>query len=129
MASTEAGTSKAARPRRGERWERHAEALLLAQGMRTITRNHTCRGGEIDLVMQADDTLVFVEVRYRRGARFGSALESIDGRKQQRLVRAAEDFLMLHPQFANLACRFDVMAMYGDAERPVCDWIAGAFSA
>lgn len=97
--------------------------------MRCVARNHTCRGGEIDLVMLADDALVFVEVRYRRGARFGSAVESIDERKQKRLIRAAEDFLMRHPHFANLACRFDVMAMYGDASRPRCDWIAGAFSA
>lgn len=97
--------------------------------MRCVARNHACRGGEIDLVMLAGDMLVFVEVRYRRGTRYGSPVETIDQRKQQRLIRAAEDFLMHHPQFANHACRFDVMALYGDAGRPRCDWIAGAFSA
>lgn len=97
--------------------------------MQYVSRNHRCRGGELDLVMLADAVLVFVEVRYRRGARYGSAAESIDGRKQQRLIRAAEDFLMRHPQFANHPCRFDVIALYGDANTPGCDWIAGAFSA
>ncbi|MBK8959180.1 MAG: YraN family protein [Proteobacteria bacterium] len=128
MASTEARATTP-RPRRGERWERHAETQLVAQGLTCVARNHSCRGGEIDLVMLADDSLVFVEVRYRRGASHGSAVESIDARKQRRLIRAAEDFLMRHPQFANHACRFDVMAMYGDASHPQCDWIAGAFSA
>ena len=83
----------------------------------------------MDLVMLADQQLVFVEVRYRRGVRFGTAAESVDARKQQRLIRAAEDFLMRFPQFANHPCRFDVMALYGDADAPGCDWIAGAFSA
>jgi putative endonuclease len=79
--------------------------------------------------MLADQQLVFVEVRYRRGTRFGTAAETVDARKQQRLIRAAEDFLMRFPQFANHACRFDVIALYGDAGAPGCDWIAGAFSA
>lgn len=79
--------------------------------------------------MSVGEELIFVEVRYRRGARFGSAAESVDARKQQRLIRAAEDFLVRHPQFANHPCRFDVMALYGEADAPGCDWIAGAFSA
>ena len=115
--------------RAGARWERRAEAMLCAQGMQCVARNHRCRGGELDLVMLADQQLVFVEVRYRRGVRFGTAAESVDARKQQRLIRAAEDFLMCFPQFANHPCRFDVMALYGDADAPGCDWIAGAFSA
>jgi putative endonuclease len=97
--------------------------------MQCVARNHRCRGGELDLVMLADELLVFVEVRYRRGARFGSAAESVDARKQQRVIHAAEDFLMRYPQFANHPCRFDVIALYGDGSSPACDWIAGAFSA
>ncbi len=97
--------------------------------MRCVARNHRCRGGELDLVMLAGDVLVFVEVRYRRGARFGSAAESVNARKQQRLIRAAQDFLMRYPQLANHPCRFDVIALYGESSAPGCDWIAGAFSA
>ena len=128
MASTEKRPALA-RPRAGERWERHAETFLTTRGMQSVARNHRCRGGELDLVMLADAVLVFVEVRYRRGARYGSAVESIDAHKQRRLICAAEDFLMRHPQWANHPCRFDVIALYGDANTPGCHWIAGAFSA
>ena len=79
--------------------------------------------------MQDGDSLVFVEVRYRRSARHGSALESIDARKQRRLILAAEDFLSRHPQHAARPCRFDVVAVHGPGAAPRCDWIAGAFSA
>ena len=115
--------------RRGQQFEHRAEEFLHQRGLRTIARNHRCRGGELDLVMHAGATLVFVEVRYRRAARFGSAAETIDPRKQARIVRAAMHFLTVHHEFANYPCRFDVIAMYGDAHAPTCDWIAGAFSA
>ncbi len=79
--------------------------------------------------MLATELLVFVEVRYRRGTRYGTAAESVDARKQQRIICAAQDFLMLHQEFADHACRFDVIALHGDTSAPGCDWIAGAFSA
>ncbi len=79
--------------------------------------------------MLATELLVFVEVRYRHSTRFGSAAESVDLRKQQRIICAAQDFLMLHERFANYPCRFDVLALGGSPDAPACDWIAGAFSA
>ena len=70
---------------------RSAEALALRhlcdQGLRLLTRNWSCRSGELDLVMLDGDTVVFVEVRYRRYAAWGGALESIDARKQQKETR------------------------------------------
>ena len=120
-----AGTRAAA----GRAWEARAERYLAAHGLQPVARNHRCRGGELDLVMLADDTLVFVEVRYRGNARHGSALESIDQRKQARVILAARDFLARHPQHAARPCRFDVIAVSGPANAPRCDWIAGAFSA
>ena len=79
--------------------------------------------------MLATELLVFVEVRYRRSSRFGTAAESVDVHKQQRIIRAAQDFLMRYERFANYPCRFDVLAFVGNADAPACDWIAGAFSA
>ena len=79
--------------------------------------------------MLACELVVFVEVRYRRSTRFGTAAESVDLRKQQRIICAAQDFLMHHEQYANNPCRFDVLALGGKTAAPVCDWIAGAFSA
>lgn len=120
---------RGARPRARDAWEARAERYLVAHGLRCVARNHRCRGGEIDLVMQSDATLVFVEVRYRASARHGSAAESVDLRKQGRIVLAAHDFLARHAQFADSPCRFDVLAVHGPASMPRCEWIAGAFSA
>lgn len=74
------------------------------------------------------DTVVFVEVRYRLHAGFGGALDSIDGRKQKRLVLAATLFLQKEPHWGNHPCRFDVVALQGShhAGRPL-QWLKNAF--
>jgi putative endonuclease len=113
----------------GARLERAAERYLNQRGLRTLTRNYRCRGGELDLVMQHGDSIVFVEVRYRRSRAFGSAAESVDLRKQQRLLRAAEHYLATHGAQARYPCRFDVVALHGPPDDLELDWIEGAFSA
>lgn len=82
--------------------------------------------GEIDLVMRDADTLVFVEVRSRGSGGFGGAAASIDHRKQLRLSRAANRYLL--ERFGQQrwpACRFDVVAY----EAGRANWIRGAFDA
>jgi putative endonuclease len=96
---------------------------LEGRGLRLVARNHRCRQGEIDLVMRDADILVFVEVRYRRSQRFGSAAESVDVHKQRRLTAAAGHYLQGHP--SPLPCRFDVLAIGADDR---IDWIRNAFS-
>ena len=113
----------------GAQCEAHAERVLNGNGLTTVTRNFTCRVGELDLVMLDRGTLVFVEVRFRRSARFGSAVETIGPTKQKRILRAAQVFLSRHQQFADHACRFDVVGLSGDPSAPATDWIAGAFTA
>lgn len=74
------------------------------------------------------DTVVFVEVRYRQYGQWGGALESIDARKRQRVVLAAEHFLHRHPQWAEHPCRFDVVAVEGNQPSPPgTHWIKNAF--
>ena len=104
-----------------------ARRYLERRGLRCHTENYRCRWGEIDLVMEDDDgtTLVFVEVRYRAGLRFGGAAASIDRRKQRRICHAAADF-MARQRGESRACRFDVVAL-GPDER--IDWITAAFEA
>lgn len=109
--------------------ERVAEAYLHKQGLSTVDRNYTCKTGEIDLVMVHENTLVFVEVRYRRSAEFGNAAESVTRKKQRRLIRTAEHFLMCKDDFADSACRFDVIAIHGTEPSYSIDWIEDAFSA
>ena len=103
--------------------EQIACRYLEGQGLRLLARNHRCRHGEIDLVMRDADTLVFVEVRYRRSQRFGTAAESVDAHKQRRLAAAAGHYLQGHP--SPLPCRFDVLAIGAD---DCIDWIRHAFS-
>ncbi|AUB79758.1 YraN family protein [Candidatus Thiodictyon syntrophicum] len=104
--------------------ERLAADWLRDQGLRLIKRNHRCRFGEIDLIMQEGENLVFVEVRYRAGTRFGGAELSVDYHKQRRLCAAAGHYLQAHP--SPLACRFDVVAI-GAQDR--IQWFRNAFDA
>ncbi len=95
---------------RGAEAERAAERWLQARGLHTLARNYRCRRGEIDLVMRDGDGIVFVEVRLRSRADFGGADASVDGAKQRRIALAAQHFLLCHPQWQNVPCRFDVIA-------------------
>ena len=81
-------------PRRalGELGERLAEQHLLAKGYRIRERNFRIREGEIDLIAETDGTLVFVEVRARKGARMGTAIESLTPAKRRRLIVLAEAY-------------------------------------
>jgi putative endonuclease len=111
----------------GNAAEDAALAHLQAAGMVLVTRNYRTPGrggGEIDLVMRAPDgTLLFVEVRARSGAAQGGAAATVGAVKQQRLVRAAQHYLM---QLATPPpCRFDVVAI--DGQR--IEWLRGAFDA
>jgi putative endonuclease len=113
----------------GRQAEQIACDYLLGQGMRLLTRNYHCRRGEIDLVMQDGQGTVFVEVRYRRQHRFGSGAESVDRRKQEKLLSAAAHYLQAHPHAARGACRFDVIAISFDNGQQQLEWIADAFQA
>jgi putative endonuclease len=110
---------------------RQAEQLacehLQRAGLRVLTKNWLCRLGELDLVMLDGDTVVFVEVRYRRHAAWGGALESVDSRKRAKLISAAELFLQQQPRWARHPCRFDVVAIAAGDSPPRLDWVRNAF--
>ena len=113
----------------GARIERAASALLQRQGLAAVAANARYRDGELDLVMRDGETLVFVEVRHRRSAGHGGGAASVDAAKRRRLVRAAQRFLLEHPQFAERPCRFDVVEASGDTESPRLNWLRDAFRA
>ena len=81
------------RRRLGAFGERLAAAHLEAKGYRIRDRNYRCREGEIDIVAQDGETLVFVEVRTRRGDALGSPAESVTATKEARLVAAATAYV------------------------------------
>jgi putative endonuclease len=111
---------------RGRRGEALARALLERHGLVLVASNYRTRRGELDLVMREADTLVFVEVRYRKSKAYGSPAESVDARKRGRLVRTALHFLQRHP---HASARFDVVAITPSADGERIDWIRDAFPA
>jgi putative endonuclease len=112
---------------RGKQAEDLACRYLQDRGLQLLHRNYRSKAGEIDLILQDTDSLVFVEVRYRRQPGFGSAAESVDRRKQSKLVACARHFLQTHADTACQPCRFDVISVNGSPND--MDWIQNAFSA
>jgi putative endonuclease len=108
---------------RGNAAEEQACSHLERQGLRLVTRNFRAAGGEVDLIMRDGAHLVFVEVRYRRSARYGSGAESVDSRKQSKLVNAALYYLQRHPEQTRHPTRFDVISL---SETGI-EWIKNAF--
>lgn len=114
----------------GQKAERMAEGWLKKHSrLKLVARNYRCASGELDLIMQTDGLLVFVEVRFRQSNDFGGAAASVTASKQRRLIKAAQSFLAGMPQYQNHCCRFDVLAMSGAANRPDYRWLQDAFSA
>lgn len=118
---------------RGAAVEAAARVHLREAGLQDVAANANYRLGELDLVMLDDGgreaTVVFVEVRYRRDARFGGGAASIDAHKRRRIVRAAQLFLLAHRRYANAPCRFDVVEADGDPAAPRLNWLRDAFRA
>ncbi len=111
----------------GQWAEELAHAYLCEQGLHTIERNYRCRQGEIDLIMQQQDIMVFIEVRYRRNQRYGGSLESIDYHKQRRILTTAIYYLHTHRWAQQHRCRFDVVLIQGNLATPKLRWITDAF--
>lgn len=107
----------------GSQAEEDALQFLLRNGLDFLDRNYRCRFGEIDLIMQDGDELVFVEVRKRKNMDFGGAAQSVSYAKQSRLIKTAKHFLMKFRRVP--ACRFDVIAMEGDK----CQWLKNVIEA
>jgi putative endonuclease len=116
------------RARTGRLGEALAQRFLEARGLRVLERNYRVArgrsrlGGEIDLILRdTDGTLVFTEVRVRRGHVGGGAAASVDPAKRARLVYAARHYLARLPRLP--PCRFDVIAVDGDRVQ----WLRAAF--
>lgn len=108
----------------GARCEALAADHLTRLGYRLRERNFRCKLGEVDLICEDGATLVFVEVKARRGDRFGGGAEAVDGRKQARLMRIAELYMSRHP---DTPCRFDVVAVALGNGAPRVDHLIDAF--
>ncbi|HEV8633257.1 MAG TPA: YraN family protein [Chloroflexota bacterium] len=112
----------------GRLGERAAVAYLQSRGYRILATNWRTRFGEIDVVAEQGGTLVFVEVRTRRTGGFGTAAESVDGRKQRQLVLMAQQYLQRHAPTA--PARIDVITVSASPRAPAAvEHFIGAVSA
>ena len=102
---------------------------LIQQGLTLIEQNYLTKVGEIDIIMldKAEQVLVFVEVRYRKNTRFGSATDTVTPSKQAKIIRSAQRYLQQHDEFDEYICRFDVVGLESDLKYPKINWIKDAF--
>ncbi len=114
--------AKAAHLIRGESAEQQAYNFLINKGLKPVCRNFRCKQGELDLIMTDRQTLVIIEVRFRKTDKYGSAAESITRAKQSRIIAATHIYLA--SQKTDSPVRFDVIAISGDGN---IDWIQNAF--
>ena len=84
---------------------------LIARGLSPIHRRYHCAYGEIDLILQKDDLLVFAEVKCREHASHQNAQYAVTKQKQRRLIDTARCFLGEHPEYASCMLRFDVVTV------------------
>ena len=116
--------SEAATPKQiqGNAQEARACEFLKSEGLSLITQNFSCRMGEIDLIMQDKNSLVFVEVRYRANKQFGGAVASVTKSKQRKIIRTALFYQQRYAPKSNM--RFDVIGIENGNE---IQWIPSAF--
>ena len=112
---------------RGRKAEAMACDYLQQNGLQLTARNYRSPYGEIDLIMQERETLVFVEVRFRASSQFGAPAETVDARKQARLRATAEHYLQHAGRVSNKPCRFDIVAITGSGKGDELQWLRNAF--
>lgn len=110
---------------RGRWGEELAAKFLRKKRYRIVEMNYRCRMGEIDLIVENRQYLVFVEVKLRKNANFAEAMEFVDARKQSRIKTTAMLYLSQHE--TDKLCRFDVIEIYDDAKKTIIHHLEDAF--
>ena len=107
--------------------ERIAERWLRRQGWRVVQRRFRAGHRDIDLVMERQGTVAFVEVKARRGDQFGSPLEAVNWAKQKELSRSAAVWIDRHGKPFE-SYRFDVVGVLVQGERVRVRHVPNAFA-
>ncbi len=108
-------------------YEQLALRYLKKRKLKLLHKNYHCRSGEIDLIMQDHESIVFVEVRYREKTAFGDGLDSVTSHKQQKLIKTAQLYLTQQGLYDKVAARFDVCSICQPHGKPVINWVKNAF--
>ncbi len=116
--------------RKGLRYESIAKQFLIGEGLVFLQAGFNCRLGEIDLIMQDQDTCCFIEVKYRQSRRFGGAAYALTPTKQRRVINATRYYLSLHTKMNQMPLRFDAILIQGEVDRKdQINWVKNAFYA
>lgn len=109
----------------GSEAERLARTFLEQQGLTFVMQNYRCRTGEIDLIMQEDDELVFVEVKYRSKSQHGSAIEFFHASKKRKFESAVMHYMLekgFNPSI--VPHRIDLVGIEGNgSQQQKIDWL------
>lgn len=108
--------------------EKKAKEYLEQQGLVFQESNYQCNLGEIDLIMQDGEFLVFVEVRFREDHEYGGAIASVSRGKQTKIIRTAKLYLLEKNLYDKVFCRFDVITGETRNGELSIDWIKSAFT-
>lgn len=107
--------------------EKIAADYLKSHGYQILDMNYTAKYGEIDIIAEHRNVIVFVEVKTRKNALYGTAAQAVDRRKQQKIIRTAHLYILFH-QHDSLNYRFDVIEIYYNPPCPYkLNHIKGAF--
>src|ERR1043165_1549242 len=93
----------------GQWAEQTALAFLQSHDYECVTQNYHSRYGEIDLIVQRQQELVFVEVKARSAGSYAEACEVISPTQQRKIIKTAQLFLQKYPKYYDFDCRFDVI--------------------
>lgn len=110
----------------GKSGEELAYRKIKQLGYKKIIRNYRCPLGEMDLIANDGDTLVFIETKTRKGRSVGYAKEAIDAKKRRQLSKVAL-FYMKSKKFSEVKARFDVIAVSLEGGSPLIEVIQNAF--
>jgi putative endonuclease len=110
----------------GKSGENRAVTFLEQKGLSIISRNYRTTDGEIDIIAQDGDTIVFVEVKTRRSLSFGVPEAGVDFRKQKQIKKVAQQFIS-HYQLFDRNCRYDILALLYEGTAVEIKYIQNAF--
>ena len=111
----------------GKLIEQEACRFLIDKGLKLLQTNYRCYHGEIDIIMQDSDDIIFVEVKGRANHQYGSALESINKNKIKKIIKTATHFLQMKKWLYKVNTRFDVVTIQAFANKWQTEWIKNAF--
>jgi len=106
----------------GNQWETKIESFFKEKGYQILEKNWYSHYGEIDIIALIEETVVFIEVKYRKNNNYGYGSEAVNRLKQERIYKSAMEFLQ-EKNYNNYNKRFDVISVIGNE----VEWLENSF--